>query len=76
MKICALMASLALITISMSGAVAASEIDELRQYCKPDIERLCPGVPFAGGKMKACLQKHQKEMTVGCAQALQKLKNG
>jgi hypothetical protein len=39
-----------------------------------DIERLCPNVGPGGGRMKACLMKHKEQMSVGCAQALQKLK--
>jgi hypothetical protein len=50
------------------------EIEALRTYCKPDIERLCPAVEPGGGRIKECLKQHEKEMSVGCAQALQKLK--
>ena len=60
----------------ISQAAFATEMEDLQKYCKPDIERLCPGVPFGGGKVKACLMAHQKEMSVGCAQALQAMKNG
>ena len=51
-----------------------SEMEALRTYCKADVERLCPDVPPGGGRIKACLMKHQNEMTVGCAKALQGLK--
>ena len=27
------------------------EVEALRAYCKPDIERLCPNVPPGGGKI-------------------------
>jgi len=50
------------------------EMEALRTYCKADVERLCPGVPPGGGRIKACLMKHQNEMSVGCAKALQGLK--
>jgi hypothetical protein len=50
------------------------EIEVLRTYCRPDIERLCPAVEPGGGRIKECLKQHEKEMSVGCAQALQKLK--
>lgn len=50
------------------------EMEALRTYCKSDIERLCAGVEPGGGRIKACLKAHQNEMTVGCARALQKLK--
>lgn len=51
-----------------------AEIQALRTYCKADIERLCPNVQPGGGRIKACLMANKELMTVGCAQALQKLK--
>ena len=51
-----------------------AEIQALKTYCKPDIERLCPNVPPGGGQIKACLMAQKEELTVGCAQALQELK--
>ena len=50
------------------------EIEALRTYCGPDIERLCPAVEPGGGRIKECLKQHEKEMSVGCAEALKKLK--
>ena len=50
------------------------ELEALRAYCKPDIERLCPNVPPGGGKIKECLMQQKMSLSVGCAQALQKLK--
>jgi hypothetical protein len=50
------------------------ELEALRAYCKPDIERLCANVEPGGGKIKECLMKHKEQMSVGCAQALQALK--
>jgi len=46
----------------------------LMRYCKPDIERLCAGVEPGGGRIIKCLKAHKEEMSVGCAQALMKLK--
>ena len=37
-----------------------AELEALRAYCKPDIERLCPNVEPGGGRIKACLMA-QKE---------------
>lgn len=51
-----------------------AEIQALKTYCKSDIERLCPNVEPGGGRIKACLKAQQNEMTVGCAKALQELK--
>ncbi|CDH47133.1 cysteine rich repeat-containing protein [Candidatus Contendibacter odensensis] len=50
------------------------ELAALRTYCKADIERLCPNVEPGGGKIKECLMERKMEVSVGCAQALQKLK--
>jgi hypothetical protein len=59
--------------VAMSGTAQAQEGD-LRKYCKADIQRLCKGVAPGGGRLLECLKKNEKSMTVGCAQALQKLK--
>lgn len=50
------------------------ELAALRTYCKADIERLCPNVEPGGGKIKECLMERKMEVSVGCAEALQKLK--
>ena len=50
------------------------EMAALRDYCKADIERLCPKVEPGGGRIKECLMKHKEKLEVGCAQALAKLK--
>jgi hypothetical protein len=52
------------------------EMQALRTYCRPDVERLCPKVEPGGGRVKACLMEHKNEMSVGCAKALQGLKKG
>ena len=69
---CRLLAAAAII-FSMSGAYAAAQSNDLVKYCKSDIDRLCKGVKPGDGKLIGCLKSHQKEMTVGCAQALQKI---
>lgn len=51
-----------------------AELEALRTYCRPDIERLCPNVEPGGGRIKECLKKHKEQISVGCAQALEKLK--
>ncbi len=50
------------------------EMTALHEYCKADIDRLCPKVEPGGGRLKECLMKHKDKLEVGCAQALQKLK--
>ena len=56
------------------GPVLASEESDLKTFCKPDVEKFCKGIPMGGGKLLECLKAHGKEISVGCAQALQKLK--
>ncbi|MCI0667650.1 MAG: cysteine rich repeat-containing protein [Methylococcaceae bacterium] len=52
----------------------SEELKALRTYCKADVERLCPNVQPGGGRVKACLMANKDQMSVGCAKALQKLK--
>lgn len=60
--------------LTLGPALASTESD-LMTYCKPDVKRLCPGIPMGGGKIIECLKAHEKSMSVGCAQALKKLKS-
>ncbi len=46
----------------------------LMTYCKADVERLCAGVEPGGGRIIKCLKEHKLEMSIGCGQALKKLK--
>lgn len=69
----------ALLALAAAQAQAApsqldAEIQALRTYCKADIERLCANVQPGGGRIKDCLMQNQNDMTVGCAKALQQLK--
>jgi hypothetical protein len=50
------------------------ELAALRTYCKADIERLCPNVEPGDGQIKECLMAQKEQISVGCAQALEKLK--
>ena len=56
-------------------AKAQPALEELRTYCKADIERLCPGVEPGGGRIIKCLKANKMEMSVGCAMGLKKLKS-
>ncbi|MCX7111165.1 MAG: cysteine rich repeat-containing protein [Proteobacteria bacterium] len=67
-----------LIAASIPAFAGGSQLDAdfqaLRTYCKADVERLCAGVEPGGGRIKACLMANKEQMSVGCAQALMKLK--
>jgi len=41
-----------------------------RQACEPDVQRLCPGVEAGGGRIMACLKKHETELSPACRDAL------
>ncbi|HEY8032342.1 MAG TPA: cysteine rich repeat-containing protein [Methylocella sp.] len=58
----------------VAPAKAQAELEDIRTYCMSDIERLCKGIEPGGGRILHCLKAHKKEMSVSCAQALQKLK--
>lgn len=64
----------ALATTLFAAAPGLAQENDLVKYCKADIERLCAGIAPGGGGLMKCLKSHTKEMSVGCAQALQKIK--
>ncbi|MDS4041818.1 MAG: cysteine rich repeat-containing protein [Candidatus Competibacter sp.] len=69
---------LLLVSASMPAFAQGSQrdaaIQTVRTYCKADIERLCPYVEPGSGGVQACLKQHRQEISVGCAQALQQLR--
>lgn len=58
-----------------AGKASAQELEDIKTYCMEDIERLCKGVEPGGGRLLKCLKANKKGMSVGCAQALQKMKS-
>jgi hypothetical protein len=68
----AYLSALALASLSQFASAAGGDA---MKYCKPDVERLCPGVEPGGGKIVACLKAHKMDMSVGCAMALKKMKS-
>ena len=69
----AVAAASAFLIASLSNA-AMAQMQEVMRYCKPDIERLCPGVQPGSGRIAQCLKAHKMDVTVGCAKTLQKVK--
>jgi hypothetical protein len=69
-------AAAAIVILSLPAVVFAqsNEIQQLMRYCKPDAERLCPGVPPGGFRIARCLKAHKMEISVGCAKTLQSIK--
>lgn len=68
------LAAAAAIAFAISGGHAVAQDGDVAKYCKSDIQRLCKNVKPGNGRILGCLKSHKKEMTVGCAQALQKYK--
>ena len=58
----------------LAASANAQEMADIKTYCMSDMERLCKGIEPGGGRILKCLKANKKEMSVGCAQALQKLK--
>ncbi len=67
-------ASFSMLALASLSQVALAAGDAMK-YCKPDVERLCPGVEPGGGRIVACLKAHKMDMSVGCAMALKKMKS-
>ena len=67
---------LLLVAVPLAAAEPSleKEIEALRTYCKPDIERLCANVEPGGGRLKEGLSQHKEQISVGCAKVLQQLK--
>ncbi|WP_373510235.1 cysteine rich repeat-containing protein [Thiocapsa sp.] len=70
--------TLALATAGFTVVAAEPQMEQaielVRTYCKGDVERLCKGVKPGGGRIKACLEEHESEMSVDCVKAIQELK--
>ena len=54
---------------------AFAQMAEVKKYCGPDIERLCPGVQPGGGRIIKCLKANEMGISVGCAKTLKKMKS-
>ena len=66
--------AIALVALVSAAPSALAQQAEAMRYCRADVARLCPGVQMGGGRIIACLKAHKMELSVGCAQGLQKMK--
>jgi hypothetical protein len=41
-----------------------------RQACVADVERLCPGVPRGGGRIRRCIVEKYDQLSDGCKAAM------
>jgi hypothetical protein len=71
-----LLAATLIVTCLFAGPVKAQEkgLEALRTYCLSDVKRLCPGIEPGGGRILNCLKANKMGVSLGCAQALKKLK--
>jgi hypothetical protein len=65
-----------LTVIFVAGPALADAETDVVKACTTDVEKLCPGITPGGGKIAACLKKHENQVTVGCAKAIAKVKAG
>jgi len=61
----------------MVAAVAAAAQEppvptrtQIVRACAGDVDRLCPGVPPGGGRLKACMKAHASELSAPCFDTL------
>jgi len=45
---------------------------KMREACEADIKQFCSNVKPGGGRIVQCLEQHQKEVSQGCNQFLEK----
>lgn len=69
-----IMLTLAACAVVLSAGAGHAQQNDMGKYCKADVERLCKGVAPGGGRLLKCLQSKPKELSVGCAKAMQKMK--
>jgi hypothetical protein len=75
MPVCKLaVAAASAIALLWLSNIAQAQMAELMKYCKPDAERICPGVEPGGGRIVKCLKAHKMEVSVGCAKTLRSIK--
>ena len=68
--------SIAAISVLSSGIALAADQPpggtSPRVACKPDVDRLCPGIQPGGGRIVACLKPNEAQLSAACKDALAK----
>jgi Cysteine rich repeat len=69
-----MLTSVAAIVLLSSGVVLAADQPGTgpRVACKPDVDRLCPGIQPGGGRIVACLKQNDAQLSAACKEAIAK----
>lgn len=51
------------------GGPRSEEINKMRQACATDVQKFCANVEKGKGKMRACLDQHDKDLSATCKEA-------
>ena len=54
------------IRIAIAAALLSIGVARAESACRPDVERLCPGIPAGGGRIGACLKANQAQVSPAC----------
>lgn len=57
----------------MSQNMSMADRMALRDNCKQDIQKLCPGIEPGGGKVMACIKEKQSELSQACSATISDL---
>ncbi len=68
---CTSLAVAALLVATLAGAASSARADA---PCAADAARLCPGLPAGDGRLWACLQRNQLQLSSQCVRNLQELR--
>jgi len=55
------------LAVLMIGGTLLPSIVGAATPCAADIEKFCANVPIGGGRIQACLQEHEAELSPACA---------
>jgi hypothetical protein len=55
-----------LIRMAVAAALLSTGSARAQGACRPDVERLCQGIPAGGGRIAACLKANQAQVSPAC----------
>ncbi len=56
---------------ALAGAPVRADEAKPREACRPDVERLCPGVQPGGGRIANCLRENAETLSELCKRAIE-----